>query len=68
MKVKTEVCTGTLHREADNRWYAATQLLGKVYLAPSLQARPHPSVDGVDVEVTIHGIGTAWTVVDYHFI
>lgn len=44
MKTKTETCTGTLHRDPEGRWYAATQLTGKAYLDAKLQDRPDPNL------------------------
>ena len=70
MKTQTETCTGTLHRDPEGRWYATTQLTGKAYLDAKLQDRPDPNLatDGVDVEVTLAGVGPTWTVTDYHFL
>lgn len=68
MTAKTETCTGTLHLDEKKRWFARTQLVGKVYLDENLQSRPHPSVEGVEVAVTLFGVNPIWTVIDYHFI
>lgn len=68
MKPRNETCTGTLHREPDGRWYAQTQLTGKAYLDANLQARPGPNADGAEIQLTLFGVGSTWTVIDYHFI
>lgn len=68
MKLSTETTTGTLHKDTAGKWYARTGLIAKAYLDETIQHRPDPNLEGVEVNVTLKGAGPTWVVTEYSFI